>query len=56
MKGADFGPSWVEWRGAFTNGLAPAFLGEKSAQDAADEATTNIQAILDKVPWPAEVA
>jgi multiple sugar transport system substrate-binding protein len=56
MKGADFGPSWVEWRGAFTNGLAPAFLGEKSAQDSADEATVNIQAILDKVPWPAEVA
>ena len=53
IKGADFGPSWVEWRNAFSNELAPAFLGEKSAQDAATAATEKIQSILDKVAWPA---
>ena len=47
MEGADFGPGWFEWRISVMNSeLTPAFLGQKSVEAAAKDATEAINEVL----------
>lgn len=50
VVGADFGPSWSEWRGdAMSRELEQAMLGTRSVEDSASAACTAIDTILAKV-------
>jgi multiple sugar transport system substrate-binding protein len=50
LGGIDFGRGWSEWRSSVMNNeLAPAFLGEKSVEEAMESAHKAIQAVLDDV-------
>lgn len=46
IDGAEFGTKWEEWRNAMTQALTPAFLGQKSAEAAAKDATTAVDKVL----------
>lgn len=50
VVGADFGPSWIEWRGeAMSRELEQALFGTRSVEDAATAACTAIDDILARV-------
>lgn len=49
MEGADFGPGWFEWRISVMNSeLTPAFLGEKSVEEAAKTTVGAINKALER--------
>lgn len=50
MKGADFSYKWMEWRvGVMTTELGSAFNGEKTVKQACEDATKQINAILEEI-------
>lgn len=47
LEGADFSSRWLEWRiNTMNSELAPAFMGRKKVQDAANDAKTAIERVI----------
>jgi hypothetical protein len=53
LRGADFGPQWMEWRVTIMNQeLDQAYLGLRSVEESVQAACAAIDAVLATIEWP----